>query len=130
MLSRADRAEDPQWISYLDEAYVAAIAGHCFRTLGRGHQAARFARESLDMRPGYVRGRLFNTVLLAGAHILERKIDEACVVGHQALDLASKLSSARATVQIDALVRDLQPWRSHGAVRGLSERAALVAGQS
>lgn len=126
ILASAERDNDPHWISYLDEAYLAAIAGHSFRLLGQPRQAERFARRSLDMTPGYVRGRLFNTVLLAQACILCKDIEQACAVGHQALDLASTVSSARAATQISSLLGDLAPWRSEPTVKNLIERAALV----
>ena len=126
ILAGAERKNDPHWISYLDEAYLAAIAGHSFRRLGQPRQAERFARRSLDMTPDYVRGRLFNTVLLAQAYLLYKDIEQACVVGHQALDLAETVSSARATTQISSLLGDLAPWRSEPTVKNLTERAALV----
>ena len=73
-LGEADRAfgrarpgEDPGWLAYFDEAYLAARMGHCFRDLGQGAQAARFARRSLDMNQAYVRGRAFNLALLGAA---------------------------------------------------------------
>lgn len=126
---QADRAEDPQWISYLDEAYLAAISGHCFLALGHREQAQRFARRSLDMHPGYVRGRLFNTLLLAGTHVLEREVEQTCAVGNEALDLASTVSSGRAVTYIDGLVRQLQPWRTDRRVKAFAERAKMVTAQ-
>lgn len=130
VLAGAERDNDPHWISYLDEAYLAAIAGHCFRLLGHTQSAERFARRSLDMHPGYVRGRLFNTLLLAGVHVHDRQIDQACAVGHRALDLANTVSSGRAVAQVDNLIYDLQPWRAQPAVKELTERAKLVTAQN
>src|SRR5262249_8892972 len=60
VFGQADRSGDPHWIGYLDGAYLAAISGHCFRALGQRDQAERFARRSLEMNNGYIRGRLFN----------------------------------------------------------------------
>jgi len=132
VFNQADRGGDPHWIGYLDEAYLAAIFGHCFRSLGRQEQAKRFALRSLDMSPGYVRGRLFNTLLLAGTHALKPKadVDQACAIGHEALDLASTVSSARAVTYIDGLVRQLRPWRSVPKVKEFIERAGIVIAQS
>jgi hypothetical protein len=38
--------QEPGWLSYFDEANLAARMAHCFRDLGQGQQAARFARRS------------------------------------------------------------------------------------
>jgi Helix-turn-helix domain len=124
---RADRAHDPHWMSYFDEAYLAAISGHCFRALGRHRHAERCARRSLDMNAGYQRGRLFNQLLLARAHALARQVDQACAAGHDALDLAEQMSSARAVAHVERLLGDLMPWRHEPMVKGLTERARLVA---
>lgn len=129
VLGQADRTEGPHWISYLDEAYLAAISGHCFRKLGKQTQAERFARRSLDMSPGFVRGRLFNNVLLAGAHVLKEDIDQACAVGHEALDLAGEVSSARAITYIGGLRQQLRPWRTDQRVKEFEDRAKIVVAQ-
>lgn len=129
VFEHADRAHDPQWMGYFDEAYLAAITGHCFRALGKPTLAEQAAHRSLEMTDGYQRGRLFNQLLLAGSHVLARDVDQACTVGHQALDLAEQMSSARAVTYIDRLVRDLKPWRTDARVKELAERARLVTAQ-
>ena len=62
---RATREDDPAWLAYFDEAYLAARMAQCFRDLGEAGHAARYARRSLDMDGRYVRGRAFNLSLLA-----------------------------------------------------------------
>ena len=54
---RAVRENDPAWLSYFDEAYLAARMAQCFRDLGGAGHAARYARRSLDMDRRHVRGR-------------------------------------------------------------------------
>jgi hypothetical protein len=66
---RSDAAGTPPWLRYFDEAHMAAKFGHCFHELGRGDKAELFARRSLDVVDGHVRGRAFNVVLLANAHL-------------------------------------------------------------
>jgi hypothetical protein len=73
----------------------AAKFGHCFKELGDGPHAEYFARRSLDMVDGYTRGRTFNVLLLANAHLQQHDLDAACATGNQALDLAAGLRSAR-----------------------------------
>lgn len=130
VFENADRANDPHWMGYFDEAYLAAISGHCFRALGHQSHAERCARRSLDMNTGYVRGRLFNQLLLASSHVLAHDVDQSCTVGNQALDLAEQISSARAVTYIDRLVRELNPWRTDARVKEFSERARLVTAQA
>ena len=89
---QSNPTDNPPWLQYFDEAYIAAKFGHCFRELRQGDKAELFARRSLDMVDGYTRGKAFNVVLLANAHLQQQNLDEACAVGQQALDLSSGAS--------------------------------------
>jgi hypothetical protein len=126
LVRQAGREGDPLFIRYLDEAYVAAIAGHCFRALGDGERAEQSALRSLNMDNSYLRGRLFNQLLLASSYVLKADIEQACAVGMRALDIAEDVSSARALVFTTRLVDDLRPWRSKREVKDLTERARLL----
>ncbi|HEY5847240.1 MAG TPA: helix-turn-helix transcriptional regulator, partial [Microlunatus sp.] len=64
-LDKADRSDEPQWISYFDEAYVSAKFGHCLREVGDHKNAIQYAKRSLQMDRSYVRGQAFNLTLLA-----------------------------------------------------------------
>jgi len=109
-LDRADRAADPQWISYFDEAYLSAKFGHCFKALGRPNQTAQFAERSLDMDPKYVRGRAFNLSLLATAHAEQGNVEAACTVGRQAAAIARQLDSVRAVEYVSEVAGRLAPF--------------------
>jgi hypothetical protein len=114
---RAARQDDPGWLSYFDEAYLAARMAQCFRDLGEAGHSARYARRSLDMDGRYVRGRAFNLSLLATAHAAQREPEQACSVGWQALDLTARLGSARSVRYVRDLVRRLRPHADIPAVR-------------
>jgi hypothetical protein len=114
---RATREDDPKWLAYFDEAYLAARMAQCFRDLGEAGHAARYARRSLDMDGRYVRGRAFNLSLLATAHTGQGEPEQACIVGRQALDLTLRLSSARSVRYLRDLVRRLQPRSDIPVVR-------------
>lgn len=107
----------------LDEAYMAAKFGHCFRELSQGDKAEYFARRSLNMVDGYVRGRTFNVVLLANAQLQQQDLDAACATGNQALDLASGLQSARTVRYIRDLLRRMSKFSREPAVSDFQERA-------
>ncbi len=119
----SNTSDTPQWLSYFDEAYIAAKFGHCFRELGQGDRAEYFAHRSLNMVDGYVRGRTFNVVLLANAHLQQQDLDQACAIGNQALDLASGLQSARTVRYIRDLRRRMSKFSKEPVVSDFQARA-------
>jgi hypothetical protein len=84
IFDRTNPADAPQWISYFDEAYLSAKFGHCFLELGRPEPGRKFALRSLDMDGTYVRGMLFNTVLLAALEAQAGEVEHACATGQRA----------------------------------------------
>jgi hypothetical protein len=131
---RATREDDPVWLSYFDEAYLAARMAQCFRDLGEAGHAARYARRSLDMDGRYVRGRAFNLSLLATAHAAQGEPEQACAAGRQALDLTVRLTSARSVRYLRDLVQRLRPRADVAAVRDFTtevrERLPAAAGHA
>jgi transcriptional regulator with XRE-family HTH domain len=126
-LDRADRSSDPQWIRYFDEAYLSAKFGHCFTALGRGELAQRFAGRSLEMDARrYVRGRQFNLALLATAHVQAGEVEQAAVVGVEAVHAAEGLRSRRAVDYIAALADRLAPHVGLPAVRDFTDQARSI----
>lgn len=128
-LDRADRTRDPHWIGYFDQAYLSAKFGHCFRALGQGRQAERFAKRSLDMKGGYTRGKAFNLALLGMSYLVRHdpEPERACAVGHEALPMTIELRSARANGYIAELLHHLAPYAGIPAVKQFetAARAAL-----
>jgi hypothetical protein len=131
---RAARDDDPVWLAYFDEAYLAARMAQCFRDLGEAGHAARYARRSLDMDGRYVRGRAFNLSLLATAHAARGEPEQACAIGRQALDLTVRLTSARSVRYLRDLIRLLRPRTDTPAVREFTaevwERLPAAAGHA
>jgi tetratricopeptide (TPR) repeat protein len=120
----ATHDDDPAWLAYFDEAYLAARMAQCFRDLGEAGHAARYARRSLDMDGRYVRGRAFNLTLLATAYAAQDEPERACAVGRQALDLTVRLTSARSVGYVRELVRRLRPRADVPAVREFTAEVA------
>jgi hypothetical protein len=129
---RAAREDDPAWLSYFDEAYLAARMAQCFRDLGEASHAVRYAQRSLNMDGRYVRGRAFNLSLLATAYAAQGEAAQACAVGRQAVDLTARLTSARSVRYVRDLVRRLRPQADVPAVRDfmaeVHERLPAAAG--
>jgi len=118
--------QQPGWLAYFDEAYLAARMAHCFRDLGQGAQAARFARRSLRMNQAFVRGRAFNLALLGTALAQLGEADEAAAVGATAVEVTAGLRSRRGIRYVMDLRRRLAPYASAPAVREFSDRAAQL----
>jgi len=120
---RSAAGDNPIWLRYFDEAYIAAKFGHCFRELGAGDKAEYFARRSLNMVDGYTRGRAFNVVLLANAHLQQADLEGACAAGDQALDLGSGLQSTRTIRYIRDFRRRLGRFKDSTIVDDFQARA-------
>jgi hypothetical protein len=125
-IDRLGTSSSPEYLDYLDEAYLSAKFGQVFRELRDCRSVVRFAERSLDMRPGYERGRVFNLALLAHGHALEGDFDEAARVGSQAADLTVDLLSHRAVSYIRDVARELKPHRGEARVAEFRKRARYL----
>jgi hypothetical protein len=63
---------------------------------------------------------------LATAHVRQGNIDEACRLGADALDLATRQQVAPNLQDVRRLRLDLEPWRETQAVKELDEQLALT----
>jgi hypothetical protein len=108
IFAQTSNTDVPAWLGYFDEAYFAAKIAHCFRVLAQGRLAEQHARRSLAMNPDYVRGKAFNTALLAMSFALQDDLDQACEHGRQAVDLTTGLHSARAVTYVRDVLRSLE----------------------
>ncbi|MFG2892013.1 transcriptional regulator [Streptomyces sp. NPDC048248] len=122
----ADAGDDPVWISHFDEAYLADELAHCHRDLGQPGPAEERAREALDKHPeSRARRRAIGLVLLAGAQVQQREIEQACHTGSQAVELLSTLRSNRGAEYLEDLQLRLEPYRDEPVVREFSARMEL-----
>ncbi|MFD9942299.1 hypothetical protein ACFWYW_19450 [Nonomuraea sp. NPDC059023] len=119
--------EEPAWLGYFDEAYLAAKFAHCFRDLGDGERAVRHARRSLQMDGRFVRGRMFNLSLLSAGLLQHGELEEACAAATDALVLGAELQSARSRSYAADLRRRLEPHKQERAVQELAERTRDLA---
>ncbi|GIH72159.1 hypothetical protein [Sphaerimonospora thailandensis] len=124
---RRSPRDEPKWIGYFDEAYLAAKSAHCLRDLGDGARAVRHARRSLVMDGRYVRGKMFNFSLLASALIQQGELEEACDAATSALDLAEGIQSVRTRSYVADLRGRLKPYAAQPRVSALLERCGRPA---
>ncbi|MFI9488813.1 helix-turn-helix domain-containing protein [Promicromonospora sp. NPDC052451] len=128
LFDRAERATDPQWLGYFDEAYLAAKFGQTFTALGRGDLALRFAHRSLEMDERYARGRAFNLSLVARAHLQAGEIEQAAAAGQLAVDAAEGIDSARSRDYLAEIADRLAPHAGLDSVATYRARAAQLTG--
>jgi hypothetical protein len=116
---------DPAWISYFDDAELAAEFGHCFRDLGRATGATTYAAQSLGEANGmYVRSDFFATMVLAHAQLGQREVEEGCRVALRALDLGQQLKSARSAAYLREFRSQLAAVGSPALVQEFEQHAA------
>ncbi|MFJ8671203.1 transcriptional regulator [Streptomyces sp. NPDC093589] len=124
----SDAGDDPVWISHFGPAYLADELAHCHRDLGQSGPAAQCAQEALDGLPdGRARRRAIGLVLLAGAQVQQREIEQACHTGTQAVELLSGLRSDRGAEYLEDFQLRLEPYRDEPVVREFGARLELRA---
>ncbi|TVL94528.1 regulator [Streptomyces sp. SAJ15] len=108
-LESRNSSDEPEWITYFDEAELAAEAAHCFRDVSSARQAVAHAENAMSGH--HVRSDFFATMVLADARLRAGEPEEACRVALDALDLGEQLRSARC-------VSYLAEFRTHLAAIG------------
>lgn len=123
-----EAGDDPDWIAHFDEAYLADELAHCYRDLGQGEKAARYAADALRGHPeSRARRRAIGLVLLASAQIQQREVEQACSTATKAVDLLDTLRSSRGAEYLDDLQLRLEPYAEEAAVREFAVRLELRA---
>ncbi|MFF2645294.1 sporulation protein [Streptomyces niveus] len=93
---RADSAEDPEWLSYMDEAELTGEFCHCFRDLGQGPDAVRLAVRAVELTdPKYARTLGFCRMVLAQSQLLNGDLEAAVTTARRAVEAGDALQSAR-----------------------------------
>ncbi|WP_326798572.1 hypothetical protein OG946_26915 [Streptomyces sp. NBC_01808] len=121
-LESRNSGEEPEWITYFDEAELAAEAAHCFRDVNRARQAVSHAQNA--MSGSHVRSDFFATMVLADAHARAGEVEEACQVALGALDLGEQLKSSRCVSYLAEFRRSLAAAGDSAAARDFHEQAA------
>jgi tetratricopeptide (TPR) repeat protein len=120
-LESRNNEDEPEWISYFDEAELAAEAAHCFRDVNSARRAVAHAENA--MSGSHVRSDFFATMVLADAHLRAGDVEEACRVALDALDLGEQLKSARCISYLTEFRRNLSAAGRSSAAHELAEQA-------
>ncbi|MCE7081062.1 regulator [Streptomyces sp. ST2-7A] len=113
--------DEPEWISYFDEAELAAEAAHCFRDVRSARRAVAHAENA--MSGDHVRSDFFATMVLADAHLGAGDPEEACRVALDALDLGEQLRFNRCVGYLAEFRRHVEATGHTASVRELEEQA-------
>ena len=134
-LADADRAEDPYWIRYFDEAELAGVTGGRLLDLAQEHSDnptyAREAESLIDRalklrRPESMRSFSLDQAGLAQTYFLQRELEQAVSAGHRAIDLAEQTHSDRVHEQLADLYRIAVPHQHEPAVRDFTEHLSTA----
>ncbi len=120
-LESRNSSDEPEWITYFDEAELAAEAAHCFRDVNSARRAVAHAENA--MSGSHVRSDFFATMVLADAHLRAGDPEEACRVALDALDLGEQLKSARCVSYLREFRVGLSAVGETAAVRSFREQA-------
>jgi hypothetical protein len=119
--------DDPEWISYFDNAELAGEGSHCFRDLRSPRTAQEFIARAEELTdPSYVRTLAFIRLVHAASVCQQREPGYAAELATQAISLAGSLKSSRYLRYIRDLCTDLDPYAAVPEVRAFRE---LVAGR-
>lgn len=120
---------DPHWLYWINEGEIHGQTGSCFLDLGDPSSAvASFTKARKALNPADHRTRGLFLSRAATAHIEQGDVEAGCAAAHEALDLASKLRSARLDNHIVSMVDQLgSVGHSPYAQDVLERRAAMLA---
>ncbi|MET8680929.1 sporulation protein [Streptomyces sp. NPDC004647] len=128
-LEQADTAQDPDWLSYMDEAELVGEFCHCFRDLKRGPESVRFAERAVALTdPQYARTLGFCRMVLAQSQLLNGELEAAVTTAGLAVEGGDALQSARFQRYVADFQREVSVHAENSAVQHLNEqiRAAMA----
>ncbi|MFH8557861.1 sporulation protein [Streptomyces celluloflavus] len=120
---RADSADDPEWLSYMDEAELFGEFCHCFRDLGQGPEAVRFAERAVALTdPKYARTLGFCRMVLAQSQLLNGELEAAVATAGLAVEEGDALQSARFQRYVGDFQRAVSTHVNNPAVQQFNEQ--------
>jgi transcriptional regulator with XRE-family HTH domain len=125
--SRAESGKGPEWLYSFDGARLLAYEGACFELIGELDRARdTWERALSSLSRDRVRERGIYLVHLAGIYARQGEVENACLLGMEAVAIASETTSLRVNEQINLLRVQLEPWKETAAVRELDRQLAYA----
>jgi transcriptional regulator with XRE-family HTH domain len=108
LLDRADPPDEPSWIAYFNHGYLADEMAHCLHDLGHPPAARVQVADALDgVGRSHVRRLAIDATLLASTWLRSGEVEQACIVGREAVDYAARTTSGRCVERVAQLSDDL-----------------------
>ena len=124
-IGQARPEEDPPWMYGFDEGRLAALAGTCYRQLGKITAAERTLQDALEaLDPSCTRRRSEALLELALVQLEKEDIDKACRFAAQSYEAAIEAGSVLRQRRVGAFRSRLDAWSNTEAVRNLDEQLA------
>jgi hypothetical protein len=124
-----DPVHDPVWVAYFDTGEYYATLGMCHQIAARTSAPGQAARaidlieRALACRgPSRVRSRAFDHLGLARAYLAAGELEPAGAAGTAALELTSKVSSARVRDRLRELLAETSPYSGAPVIADLRGR--------
>jgi transcriptional regulator with XRE-family HTH domain/tetratricopeptide (TPR) repeat protein len=122
-IGQARPEEDPPWMYGFDEARLAALAGSCYRQLGKTAAAERTLQEALNALDASCTRRRSEVFLeLALVQLEKEDIDEACRFAGRSYEAAMAAGSVVGQRRVGMFRSRLDRWSDAEAVRNLDEQ--------
>jgi hypothetical protein len=122
-----------EYYPYTCEAELASVAAASYQELAREEaglagRAESHARYALDHRgDAFVRSKVFDRVTLTRIRFRAGELEQACVDGQQAIQMAGAVSeSKRVRTQLAQLMNDAAQYQGRAEVRELREQLGLA----
>ncbi|MFJ3791528.1 helix-turn-helix transcriptional regulator [Kitasatospora sp. NPDC090091] len=127
LLDAADHQDEPTWIRYFNQAYLADEVAHCLHDLGRAPAARSQLVEALSgVGEDRVRRRAIDAALLAATWLRSGEVDQACAAGRDAVAYAARTGSGRCIERVAGVLADLRAHADYAPARELREFARAV----
>ncbi|WP_330227943.1 hypothetical protein OHA40_17110 [Nocardia sp. NBC_00508] len=126
----SDPKADPYWIQYFDDAELTGTIGGRLLDIARrdgdratAGEAADYIGRAITMRrPGRRRSAALDHLGMVEARLIEGEIEEACRVGHAAVEVAAQTASDRVSKKVARVYTRTGQFTSVHAVADLRER--------
>lgn len=129
---RCEHEPAPAWLSFFDAAELQALRGTALAHLPetapehRAEAIERFSFSTALRELPYARSRAFELTALAWLLIDNGEVEHGLRVGHEALDVATKIRSQRVIDRMEPLRRSLARRRAHPDARDLADRISAL----
>ncbi|MEZ0065877.1 tetratricopeptide (TPR) repeat protein [Streptacidiphilus sp. MAP12-20] len=119
--------QDPEWMSFFNEAELAGLTAQCWAALGEFEPATEWARQAIALQPAhFVRNRALYTAELAHDQLGRGAVVEAAETGSTAVGLLAQVRSTRIRGMVSATAERMRPLGAVPEVADFLEKYQLA----